>query len=149
MYENIKKEYLEQIARVIYAGPFTDAWDSLSTVQIPAWFPRAKFGIFVHWGLYSIAAHNNEWYSKNMYVQGKEEWEYHRKTYGPHTEFGYKDFIPLFKAERFDPDEWAALFAQSGAKYLIPVAEHHDGFLMYESAVSRYNAMDMGPAGIF
>lgn len=139
------REYLQKIEYVIQQGPYHDTWDSLSTVRIPEWFGQAKFGIFIHWGLYSIAAHNNEWYSRNMYIQDREEWEYHRKTFGKHTEFGYRDFIPLFRAEHFDPQEWAELFVQAGAKYVMPVAEHHDGFQMYASAVSDYHAAAMGP----
>lgn len=139
------KEYLKEIDSVICRGPYQDTWDSLSTIQIPGWFAQAKFGIFIHWGLYSLAAHENEWYSRNMYIQEKEEWDYHRKTFGPHTEFGYKDFIPLFQAEKFDPYEWAQLFAQAGAKYIMSVAEHHDGFQMYDSAVSQWNTVRMGP----
>lgn len=138
-------EYLEKIENVIRRGPYGDSWESLSSARIPEWFPQAKFGIFIHWGLYSIAAHNNEWYSRNMYIREKEEWDYHRKTYGSHREFGYKDFIPLFRAERFDPEEWAALFHRAGARYVMPVGEHHDGFQMYASAFSRYHAAAMGP----
>lgn len=139
------QEYLKKIDSVIQQGPYRDTWESLAAMQPPAWFGQAKFGIFIHWGLYSIAAHNNEWYSRNMYIQDKEEWEYHRKTFGRHTEFGYQDFIPLFKAPRFDAKEWAALFAEAGAKYVMPVAEHHDGFQMYHSAFSKYHAAAMGP----
>lgn len=80
-----------------------------------------------------------------MYIQEKEEWEFHRKTFGEHTKFGYKDFIPLFTAEKFDPHQWARLFQEAGAKYVFPVAEHHDGFQMYKSRISRFNAWDMGP----
>jgi len=80
-----------------------------------------------------------------MYVKGSPEYEHHIKTYGPHKDFGYKDFIPMFKAEKFDPEYWAEVFAQAGAKYVVPVAEHHDGFQMYESDLSSFNAKDMGP----
>lgn len=138
------KESLLKIDRTIQQGPFSDTWDSLSGAKIPEWFADAKFGIFIHWGLYSIAAHSNEWYPRNMYIREKEEWDYHRKTYGAHTEFGYKEFIPLFLAERFDPREWAELFVQAGAKYVMQVAEHHDGFQLYNSAVSQWNAAAMG-----
>lgn len=140
-----EKQYLETIDQVIAQGPYSADWGSLSEWTPPEWFSRAKFGIFIHWGLYSVAAHANEWYSRNMYIQEKEEWEYHRKTFGAHTEFGYKDFIPGFTAEKFDPEEWIRLFKQAGAGYLFPVAEHHDGFQMYRSEISRYNAWDMGP----
>ena len=80
-----------------------------------------------------------------MYIQDKEEWEYHRKTFGEHTKFGYKDFIQMFQAEKFDSKQWARLFKEAGAKYVFPVAEHHDGFQMYKSEISKYNAFDMGP----
>lgn len=140
-----KKTYLTQIDSVIAAGPYRDDWASLTGFETPRWFSRAKFGIFIHWGLYSVPAFANEWYSRNMYVQGSPEYEHHLRTYGPHKEFGYKDFIPLFQAEAFDPDFWAETFANAGAKYIVPVAEHHDGFQMYQSSLSAYNAVQMGP----
>lgn len=140
-----EKQYLEEIEQVIAAGPYKDNWDSLFEFEMPEWFAGAKFGIFIHWGLYSLAAHANEWYSRNMYIQDKEEWEYHRKTFGDHKDFGYKDFIPLFTTEKFNPQEWMELFQKAGAKYVFPVAEHHDGFQMYKSQISKYNAYDMGP----
>lgn len=140
-----KQTYYQHIQEVIAQGPYHDSWDSLTDFQTPAWFEQAKFGIFIHWGLYSIPAFHNEWYSRNMYVQGSPEYEHHIQTYGSHKEFGYKDFIPLFKAERFDADFWAETFQKAGAKYIVPVAEHHDGFQMYESFLSKYNAVSMGP----
>ena len=105
---------------------------------------REKLGIFLHWGLYSVPACTNEWYSRNMYIKGMPAYEHHRKTYGEQREFGYKDFIPLFCAERFDPASWMQLF-KAGAGYVFPVAEHHDGFQMYESELSHWNAKEMGP----
>lgn len=140
-----KKEYLTRIEQTISEGPFYDTWDSLTNFEMPSWFTHAKFGIFIHWGLYSVPAFDNEWYSRNMYVKGSPAYEHHLKTYGPHNEFGYKDFIPLFTAQNFDADYWADLFADAGAKYVVPVAEHHDGFQMYQSALSNYNAAQMGP----
>lgn len=139
------KNYLDTIDSVIAKGPYQATWESLSEYRVPCWYREAKFGIFIHWGIYSVPAFNNEWYSRNMYIQGSEEYEHHIKTYGRHSEFGYKDFIPLFKAEKFNPDEWAELFRQAGAKYVVPVAEHHDGFQMYRSEVSHWNAWEMGP----
>lgn len=139
------QEQLKEIDRVTKEGPFLPEWDSLAEFQVPDWFRNAKFGIFIHWGLYSIPAHGNEWYSRNMYIKGREEWEYHRKVYGDQKDFGYKDFIPLFKAEKFDPAQWAQIIKESGARYVIPVAEHHDGFQMYKSRISKFNAYDMGP----
>lgn len=140
-----KQTYLQQIREVIEKGPYRDDWTSLTDFIMPSWYEKAKFGIFVHWGLYSVPAFNNEWYSRNMYIQGTPEFEHHIKTYGPHKDFGYKDFIPIFTADKFDPDFWAETFAGAGAKYVVPVAEHHDGFQMYQSDLSVYNATNMGP----
>ncbi len=138
-------KYREEIERVIKTGRFQDNWDSLSGYELPEWYRKAKFGIFIHWGIYSVPAFGSEWYSRNMYIQGSKEFEHHVKTYGEHKDFGYKDFIPMFKAEKFDAGEWADLFKASGAKYVVPVAEHHDGFQMYKSEISHYNAAEMGP----
>lgn len=139
------KQYLNQIETVISDGSFHDTWESLTDFEIPRWFTKAKFGIFVHWGLYSVPAFGNEWYSRNMYIKSSPEYEHHIKTYGAHRDFGYKDFIPLFTAEKFDADYWADTFAAAGAKYAVMVAEHHDGFQMYQSSLSIYNTVQMGP----
>ncbi|MHC5248653.1 alpha-L-fucosidase [Enterococcus sp. LJL90] len=136
---------LTEIKKVANQGPFFPNWQSLNQFEIPAWFKEAKFGIFIHWGLYSIPAFNNEWYSRNMYIEGHPEFDHHRQTYGPQYKFGYQDFIPLFTAENFNPEEWVSLFKQAGAKYIFPVAEHHDGFQMYNSEISHFNAVEMGP----
>jgi alpha-L-fucosidase len=127
------------------AGPFEPTWESLEQYQAPAWYQDGKFGIFIHWGLYAVPAFGNEWYPRNMYQKGTREYEHHLATYGAQDKFGYKDFIPLFKAEKFDPDEWAGLFRRAGATFVVPVAEHHDGFAMYDSSFSEWNAARMGP----
>jgi alpha-L-fucosidase len=124
---------------------FEPTWESLKQVTVPEWYQRGKFGIFIHWGLYAVPAFAHEWYPRNMYIQGEPEFEHHVKTYGPQTEFGYKDFIPLFKAEHYDPDAWVALFAEAGARFVVPVAEHHDGFCLYDSALTRWTSVQMGP----
>ena len=139
------KAYLDRIDEVISRGKYKDTWESLQQYRVPEWYGGMKFGIFIHWGVYSVPAFGNEWYSRNMYIQGSREYEHHIRTYGPHKEFGYKDFIPMFRAEKFDPREWAALFREAGAQYVVPVAEHHDGFQMYDSGLSRWNAAKMGP----
>ncbi|MGI6233509.1 MAG: alpha-L-fucosidase [Prevotella sp.] len=130
-------------AKDIPSGPFTNTWESLRDNYVtPQWFKDAKFGIFIHWGVYAVPAHGSEWYPKHMYGGLTD---YHAKTWGRQDKFGYKDFIPLFKAEKFNADEWAQLFKDAGAKYVIPVAEHHDGFAMYASKLTRWNAKNMGP----
>jgi alpha-L-fucosidase len=120
-------------------------WTSLKKYETPAWFKDAKFGIFIHWGVYAVPAYIYEWYPRHMYRQGSPEFKHHVATYGPQSKFGYKDFIPMFKAEKFDPDAWVILFKKAGAKYVVPVAEHHDGFAMYKTALSKWNAVEMGP----
>jgi alpha-L-fucosidase len=215
-------------------------WQSFKKYQVPEWYLDAKFGIFIHWGVYSVPAFDNEWYPRHMYIderaeedeqeelqeevealqaeidstqaaietlqkkilqaqekgdeQKAEEFEeevkalqgqhrgltderdelrerleefeeekeeeekeqnddeeevsvfdHHRKKYGPQSKFGYKDFIPLFQAENWNPDEWAELFKNAGAKYVVPVAEHHDGFPMYDCSYTKWNAVNMGP----
>lgn len=120
-------------------------WQSLGTYQVPDWFRDAKFGIFIHWGVYSVPAFGSEWYPRHMYEQGSKEYKHHIETYGTQDTFGYKNFIPMFKAEKFNADKWVELFKKAGAKYVVPVAEHHDGFAMYNTALSRWNAVNMGP----
>ncbi|MEZ4663456.1 MAG: alpha-L-fucosidase [Caldilineaceae bacterium] len=136
---------LDKIADGIAAGPFAASWDALEAYTFPQWYMDGKFGIFIHWGPYCVPAFGNEWYPRHMYVQGSKEYEHHLATYGPHDKFGYKDFIPQFKAEKFDAQAWAALFKEAGATFVVPVAEHHDGFQMYASELSRWNAAQMGP----
>lgn len=126
-------------------GPFRPNWESLETYRVPDWYRDAKFGIFIHWGVYSVPAFGSEWYARNMYVEGTPEFKHHVATFGPQLSFGYKDFIPRFKAEAFDAQAWAKLFRDAGAKYVIPVAEHHDGFAMYDSDLSDWTAAKMGP----
>ncbi|TAM97899.1 MAG: alpha-L-fucosidase [Chitinophagaceae bacterium] len=131
------------------AYKYDPSWSSLKHYTVPAWFRDAKFGIFIHWGVYAVPAFGGnsygEWYPYNMYRKGTKVFEHHVSTYGTQDTFGYKDFIPMFKADKFDPDDWARLFKEAGAKYVVPVAEHHDGFAMYKTSLSRWNAVDMGP----
>lgn len=124
---------------------YEPTWESLRQYEIPEWYIDAKFGIFIHWGVYSVPAFGNEWYPRRMYLEGSAEYEHHRQTYGPHTEFGYKDFIPMFTAEKFDAAAWAQLFKEAGARFVMPVAEHHDGFPLYDSDLSEWTAAKMGP----
>lgn len=112
--------------------------------KTPDWFRDGKFGIFIHWGPASVPAYDG-WYARGMYEKGSHVNQFHEKKYGPVTEFGYKEFIPMFKAEKFDPKAWAKLFKEAGATYVIPVAEHHDGFALYNSTFNKWNSVEMGP----
>ncbi len=132
-----------QIPTKLPSGPFAPTWDSLKeNYQVPQWFAGAKFGLFMHWGLYSVPAHHNEWYEKHMYGADRQ---WHAEHFGPQDKFGYKDFIPLFTQSNFNADAWAELFKKSGAKFVVPTAQHHENFAMWDSAVTPFNAMQMGP----
>ncbi len=124
---------------------YAPTWDSLAKHAAPKWFDDAKFGIFFHWGIYSVPAFENEWYSRNMYFEGSRANKFHNLVFGPPSKFGYKDFIPMFRAEKFNPEEWAELLRKSGAKFAGPVTEHADGFSLWDSRVNKWNAATMGP----
>ncbi len=139
------QDYLVKIDKVISEGKYKDNWQSLSNHKTPSWYREGKFGIFIHWGIYSVPAFGGEWYSRSMYDKNVREFEYHIMTYGAQNEFGYKDFIPMFKGENFSAEKWISLFKSAGAKFVMPVCEHHDGFAMYDTEFNRWNAKNMGP----
>jgi alpha-L-fucosidase len=148
---------VKRIPKLSQPGPVQPTWESLQqNYKVPAWFVGAKFGIFIHWGLFSVPAHGNEWYEKWMYAGGSDNTvksmhggsnfvAWHTEHFGPPDKFGYKDFIPMFKAEKFDAETWAELFKKAGARYVVPGAEHHENFAMWDSQVTPFNAMKMGP----
>ena len=144
-YDAQRNALLKEVGRAAHDGPYRPDWQSLQKYEVPDWYKDAKFGIFIHWGVYSVPAFGNEWYPRNMYRPDSDEYKHHLSTYGPQSKFGYKDFIPMFKAEHFDPAAWARLFKEAGAKYVVPVFEHHDGFAMYDSGLSDWTAAKMGP----
>ena len=132
----------------IVQDQYEPAWESLKAHDTPQWLKDGKFGIYTHWGIYCVPAYggNATWYSFAVYRNPESEArKHHEETYGPLDEFGYKDYIPLFTAEKFDADEWAELFQQAGARFAGPVAEHHDGFAMWDTKWSDWNAAKMGP----
>lgn len=126
---------------------YKPTWNSLKEHTTPKWFKDAKFGIYTHWGIYSVPASgpNVSWYPCNMYREGTEQFDYHVKTYGGAAKFGYKDFIPMFTGEKFDADEWAELFSKAGAQFAGPVGEHHDGFTLWDTKLNEWNSVNMGP----
>ena len=139
------EERLAAIDHAAEAGPFKPSWESLQSFQTPPWYADAKFGLFIHWGAYSVPAFGSEWYPRNMYREGSKEHQHHLAEHGPHNEVGYKEFIDRFDAEEFDPEVWAELFREAGARYVVPVAEHHDGFPMYASELTAWDAAERGP----
>lgn len=137
--------YLGCLGQLDAQEKYTATWKSLENYKLPEWIQDAKFGIFIHWGLYAVPGFESEWYPRNMYDKESAVFRHHVATYGSQDTFGYKDFIPMFRAEKFDATAWVELFRKAGAKYIVPVAEHHDGFAMYRSALTKWNAFDMGP----
>jgi alpha-L-fucosidase len=127
-------------------GPYRPDWGSLMKYEQPQWYKDAKFGIFIHWGVYSVPSAENEWYPRNMYRPDEGAYKNFREHFAKGDESkGYKDLIPLFRAENFDAAAWAKVFKGSGAQYVVPVAEHHDGFSMYDSGLSDWTVVKMGP----
>jgi len=128
---------------------YEPTWESLSKHAIPEWFRDAKFGIYTHWGPVTVGAEDGpagvQWYGRSMYLPDSPTFEYHRKKYGDQNEVGYKDVVPLFKAEKFDAEAWAALFAAAGARFAGPVAIHHDHYAMWESKFTEWDSMDQAP----
>ena len=133
-------------ARTPAHAQYQPTWESLARhEEAPEWFRDAKFGIYFHWGVYSVPAFGSEWYPRNMFLRNRPEYAHHVRTYGSPSEFGYHDLVPLFRAEHFDPEEWAELFREAGARFAGPVAEHHDGFSMWASEVNPWNVAEKGP----
>ncbi len=131
---------------------YDGSWESLQQMPVPSWFDNGKIGIFIHWGPYSVIGHrkNNRGYAEHvpklMYENSDYYYGYVEKRWGAKPpEFGYKDIIPEFKAENWKPDKWAKLFAKVGAKYVVFTAEHHDGWANWDSDITPWNAVDMGP----
>ena len=124
-------------------------WSKISDEQNynsePEWLKDAKFGIYFHWGVYSVPAYSYEWYPRHMFMESRKEYHFHKAKYGDPKEVGYDALIPFFKAEHFNAREWVDLFQKAGAKFAGPVAEHHDGFAMWDSKITPWNAKLMGP----
>lgn len=126
-------------------GKYEATWESLSRHKTPEWLMDAKLGIYAHWGLYAVPAHRGPAYGKEMYQEGSEVYEFHKKHYGSPAEFGYKDFVNGFTAEKFNPARWAELIEGSGAKFAGICVVHHDGFGLWDSDVYGWNAGKVGP----
>ena len=143
---------------------YSATWDSVKTHRLPDWYDDYKFGIFIHWGIYSVPAYapltwelgevdvdeqwfcNNpyaEWYFNSINVKRGPTYEHHLKTYG--KDFAYRDFLPMWKAEKWQPTEWAKLFREVGAKYVVLTTKHHDGFCLFPSQYTDYHCLNYGP----
>jgi alpha-L-fucosidase len=164
--QRVVEDAVKLIPTQMAPGPVKPNWESLRTnYKVPDWFRGAKFGIFMHFGIFSVPAHGNKWYEKFLYAGGDDSVlkvlggndlalgvnngprgtrAWHTQHFGSVDKFGYKDFIPMFKAEHFDADAWATLFQKAGARYVMPGAQHHENFAMWDSEVTPFNSMQMG-----
>jgi alpha-L-fucosidase len=125
-------------------GPFKPADESLKQYKYPEWFRDAKLGFWAHWGPQAVPR-QGDWYAKMMYQEGGRDYKYHLEHYGHPSVFGYKDIIPLWKAEKWDPEKLMALYKKTGAKYFVSMGSHHDNFFLWNSKINRWNAVNMGP----
>jgi len=137
---------VERARQGIEEGPYDNEWESLEGHdEAPTWFRDAKFGIYCHWGLYSVPAYQSEWYPRHMHDEDHDIHDHHVETYGPPEEAPYQEFAPKFTAENFDADAWAELFDEIGIRFAGLTAEHHDGWSNWDSAINPWNAGDRGP----
>jgi len=128
----------------IAEGPFKQDWESLKQYQCPEWFRDAKFGIWAHWGPQSVTG-AGDWYARQMYMEGGTQYKFHLAKYGHPSEFGYKDIVPLWKAEKFDPDRLMEKYKRAGAKYFVSMGVHHDNFDLWDSKHHKWNSVNIGP----
>ena len=125
-------------------GPFQPTMDSLKQYKCPDWFRNAKFGIWAHWGPQAVPM-DGDWYARGIYEQGSKHYKYHLEHYGHPSQFGYKDIVPLWKAEKWDPDRLMQLYKKAGARYFVSMGSHHDNFFLWNSKLHKWNAANMGP----
>lgn len=125
-------------------GQFQPTWESLTTYQTPEWFRNAKFGIWAHWGPQCVEG-SGDWMARSLYIEGSREYKHHVEHYGHPSEVGFKDIIPLFKAERWNPDSLVAFYKEIGAQYFFALGNHHDNFDLWESRYQPWNSVNMGP----
>ena len=125
-------------------GPFQPTWESLQQYQAPEWFRDAKFGIWAHWGP-QCQPERGDWYARKMYIQGDEDYKEHLALYGHPSEFGFKDVINTWKAEKWDPEKIVALYKRAGAQYFVALANHHDNLDLWDSKYQPWNSSSVGP----
>ena len=129
----------------IATGQFDPSWESLiQNNQFPEWFRDAKFGIWAHWGIQCVPE-AGDWYARNMYIQGEGSYKHHLQKYDHPSEFGFMEFIPMWKADKWDPEELMKLYVKAGAKYFVAMANHHDNFDNYDSKYQAWNSVNLGP----
>jgi alpha-L-fucosidase len=134
----------EPLSLPITPGPFNGTMNSLTNYSCPEWFRDAKFGIWAHWGPQAVPE-KGDWYARKMYQQGSPDYEDHLQRWGHPSTNGWKDIIPLWKAEKWDPETLMALYKKAGARYFVSMGSHHDDFFLWNSKLHKWNAVQMGP----
>ena len=125
-------------------GEFQPTWESLESYQAPEWFRNVKFGVWAHWGPQCVEG-SGDWMARSLYLEDSSEYKYHLEHYGHPSEMGFKDIIPLFKAEKWDPDRLVAFYKKIGAQYFFALGNHHDNFDLWDSKYQPWNSINMGP----
>lgn len=128
----------------VMGGHFKPTWESLEEYQVPEWFRNVKFGIWAHWGPQCVEG-SGDWMARSMYIEGSDQYKYHVEHYGHPSEFGFKDILPLFRAERWNPDKLVAYYKKIGAQYFFALGNHHDNFDLWDSKYQPWNSVNMGP----
>ena len=138
---------LATMEKTIAAGPYKATEESFDAYQAPEWYADAKLGIFIHYGIFSVPGYSGIgcWYGHHMYEPKEGAFKFHQEMFGPQDKFGYKDLAPHLTANRFDADEWVSLFKEAGARFVVPVSCFHDGFAMWDSKLTDWNAVKVGP----
>ena len=125
-------------------GQYQPQWESLKKHKTPEWFRNAKFGIWAHWGPQCVEG-SGDWMAREMYMEGTYAYNYHKEHYGHPSEFGFKDILPLFKAEKWDPDKLIERYKRLGAQYFFVLGNHHDNFDLWDSKYQEWNSVNIGP----
>jgi len=128
----------------ITPGQYTGTMASLTNYECPDWFRDAKFGIWAHWGPQAVPM-EGDWYARKMYQEGSPDYQDHLARYGHPSTNGWKDIIPLWKAEKWDPEKLMELYKKAGAKYFVSMGTHHDNFFLWNSPLHKWNAVNYGP----
>src|SRR5574344_2407687 len=135
---------VSEIHEKMMTGKFQPTWQSLEQYQVPTWFSHAKFGIWAHWGPQCVEG-SGDWMARDMYIEGSKAWKFHREHYGHQSEVGFKDILPLFKAEHWNPDSLVAYYKSLGAQYFFVLGNHHDNFDLWDSKYQEWNSVNIGP----
>ncbi|MBR7054949.1 MAG: alpha-L-fucosidase [Prevotella sp.] len=135
---------VSEVHEQMLTGKYQPTWESLKTHETPEWFRDAKFGIWAHWGPQCVEG-SGDWMARNMYMEGSSAYKWHVEHYGHPSEFGFKDVLPLFKAENWNPDQLVERYKRCGAKYFIVLGNHHDNYDLWDSKYQPWNSKNIGP----